>query len=127
MRQQAEENTMWAYLASFFSGSPQEAELKKTQRERDRLQKIAARSIKENTVKQQNGIIQTHKRAIDAINENIRSTETKIRVREDQERRKMEEEFLRQMRNKMKEQEEKKAREAAKEREKRAKESHEAD
>ncbi|KAH8696472.1 hypothetical protein BGW36DRAFT_452023, partial [Talaromyces proteolyticus] len=127
MRQQAEENTMWAYLASFFSRNSQEAEVKKTQRDRDRLQKIATRSIKENIVKQQNSIIQTYKRAIDTINENIHSTETKIRVREDQERRKIEKEILRQKRNKMKEQEEKKAREATKKRERKAKESHEAD
>jgi superfamily II DNA/RNA helicase len=118
MRQQAEENTLWGYVASFFSGNSQEAELKKAQRDVDRLQKIAARSIKESTVKQQNNLIQRHRRAIEAIYGNIRSIEMKIRAREDQERRKTEEEIRRQWFDRMKEQEKERARKAEKEREK---------
>lgn len=105
-REQAEKMTWRGYLSSFLPGRPRETEAQKTRRDLERIEKIAVLRVKENIVKQQKERIQRDENAIKPTIESIRLIETKIRRekdREEQERRKVEEEIIRQKLNRMKE------------------------
>lgn len=97
-REQSSKATWWGYLTSILQGH-QETEAQRMKRDSDRLQKIAARSIKDSKAQQQIAAVRSLENAIGAIHRSITSAEFEVlteKSREAQEKRRMEEERFRQ-------------------------------
>ncbi|KAL2827472.1 hypothetical protein BJY01DRAFT_261902 [Aspergillus pseudoustus] len=100
-REKSGKATWWGFFTSILQGH-QETEEERIKRDNDRLQKVAARSIRESNVQREMAVVRGLENAINAIHSSITSAEFKIftekrrEEREEQEKRRLEEERLRQ-------------------------------
>ncbi|KAL4780130.1 hypothetical protein BJX76DRAFT_59302 [Aspergillus varians] len=121
-REKSGKATWWGYFTSILQGH-QETEEQRIKRDNDRLQKIAARSIRDSEVQRQIAVVRGLENAIDATHRSITSAEIEIlteksREEREGEKRRMEEERLRQetsrrMAEELKKQQERQAQQAS--------------
>jgi hypothetical protein len=117
--EQSGKATWWGYVTSVLQGH-QKTEEQRIKRDNDRLQKIAARSIRDSKAQRQIAAVRDLEKAINAIHRSITSAELEIlreESREEREKRRMEEERLRQetsrrMAEELKKQQERQAQQA---------------